>query len=118
MITRCLYYLEDILQILKLNLSLQNLDMNIVRALQTMKAFMNKFVYFENESKMTHNFCNFPSFYGKEIGCELQMVIVYHLSLLLDNFQARFEDLLQLNIPPSVKFLHAMSIEDVMVQPE
>ena len=50
--------------------------------------------------------------------CELQTVIVNHLSFLHDNLQTRFEDLLQLDIPPFVNFLHTMTIEDVMDQPE
>ena len=67
---------------------------------------------------MTHNFCNFTSLDGKEIDCELQRVIVNHLSFLHDNIQARFEDLLQLSMPPFVNFLHATTIEDVMNQTE
>ena len=42
---------------------------------------------------MTHNFCHFPGVDGKEIDCELQTVIVNHLSFLHDKFQTRFEDL-------------------------
>ena len=67
---------------------------------------------------MTHNFCHFPSLDGKEIDCELQTVIVNHFFFLHDNFQTRFEDLLQLNIPSFVNFHHTMTIEDVMDQPE
>ena len=46
----------------------------------------------------------------------LQTVIVNDLSFLHDDFQIRFEDLLNLNIPPFVNFLHTMKIEDVMDQ--
>ena len=53
---------------------------------------------------------------GKEIDCELQTVIVSHLSFLHDSLQASFENLLQLNVPPFVNFLHTMTIEDVMDQ--
>ena len=67
---------------------------------------------------MTHNFCNFPSLDGKEIDCELQTIIINHLSFMHDNIQAHFQDLLQLTMPPFVNFLHTMTIEDVMEQPE
>ena len=67
---------------------------------------------------MTHNYCHFHCLDGKEIDCRLHTVIVNHLSFLHDNFQARFGDFLQLNIPPIVNFLHAMTIEDVMGQTE
>ena len=49
---------------------------------------------------------------------ELQTAIVNHMPSLHDNFQTRSGDLLQLNIPPFVNFLHTMTIEDVMDQPE
>ena len=78
---------------------------------------MNKFVIWKTKA-ITHNFCHFPSLDGKEIDCELQTVIVDHLSFLHDNLQARFEDLPQLNIPPFVNFLYAMTIDDVMDQTE
>ena len=71
----------------------------------------------ENESHDAQ-LLSLPSFHDKEIDCELQTVIVNHLSVLHDNIQTRFEDLLQLNIPPLVNFLHAMTIEDVMNQTE
>ena len=67
---------------------------------------------------MTHNICHFSSLDGKEIDCQLQTVIANHLSFLHDNFQTRFEDFLQLNIPPFVNFLYTMAIEDVMDQSE
>ena len=112
-------YLEEICRKHnELNLSLQNQDMiNILRAYQIMKTFMNKLVIWKMKA-MTHIFCHFPSLDGKEIDCELQTVIVIHLSFLHDNLQTRFVDVLQLNIPPFVNFLHTMSIEDVMDQAE
>ena len=61
-------YMEEIIRKLnELNLSLQNEDMNIVRAKQIIKAFMNKLVIWKMKF-MTHNFCHFPSLDGKEIG--------------------------------------------------
>ena len=91
--------------------------MNIESARQIVKAFMNKLVTLKMKA-MTHNICHFSSMDGKEIDCELQTVTANHLSFLHDNLQTRFEDLLQLNIPPFVNFLHTMTIEDVMDQPE
>ena len=111
-------YLDEIFRKLnELNLSLQNLDMNIVRAKQIIKAFMNKLSIWKMKAMM-HNFCHFPSLDGKKIDCLLQTVIVNHLSFLHDNFQTRFEDLLQLNIQPFVNFIHTMTIEDAMDQSE
>ena len=86
--------------------------MNIVRAKQIIKAFMNKFLILRM-TVMTHNFCNFPSFDGMEIDCELPTVIISHLSFLHDDLETRSEDHQQLNIPPFVNFLHTMTIEDV-----
>ena len=90
--------------------------MNIVRAKQIIQAFMNKLVI-RKMNAMTH-ICHLPSLDGKESDCELQTVIVNHLSFLHDSLQTRFEDLLQLNTPPIVNFLHTMTIEDVMDQPD
>ena len=78
---------------------------------------MNKLVIWKMKAMM-HNFCHFPSLNGKEIDFDLQTVIINDLSFLQDNIQTRFEDLLQLKIPPFVNFLHTMTIEDVMDQPE
>ena len=111
-------YLDEIFWNLnELNLSLQNQDMNIVRARQIKKAFMNKLVIWKKKAMM-HNFIHFPSLDGQEIDCQLQTAVINHLSFLHDNFQTRFEDLPQLNIPPVVNFHHTMTIEDVMDQPE
>ena len=66
---------------------------------------------------MMHYLCHLPSLDGKEIDCEIQTDIVNHLSFL-HNLETRFVDLLQLNIPPFVNFLHTMIIEGVMDQPE
>ena len=102
----------------ELSLSLQNMDMNIVRTKQIIKAFMYKMVIWKMKV-MTHNFCLFPSLDGKEIDCELQIVIVNHFSSLRDKYETRSRDLLQLNIvPPSVNFLHTMTMEHVMDHPE
>ena len=109
-----LYLEEMLLKLNELSLSLQKQDMNIVREKQIIKAGMNKLVSWKMKA-MTHNFCHFTSLDGKEIDCELQTVIVNHLSFLHDHFQTRLGDLLQLNIPPFVNFLHIMTIEDVMV---
>ena len=111
-------YLEEIFRKLnELNLSLQNQDMNIVRAKQQIKAFMNKLVIWKMNAA-THNFCHFPSLRAEEIDSDIQAMIVDHLSFLYENFQTCFEDLLQLNIPPFVDQLHIMTMEDVMGQPE
>ena len=76
---------------------------------------MNKLVIWKMKA-MTHNFCHFPSLGGKEIDCKLQTFIVSHLSFLHDNFQTRFEDLLQMSIPPFANFLHTLTMEDVIYQ--
>ena len=55
----------------------------------------------------------FPSLDGKEVECELQTVIVNRLSFRHDNLQTRFDDLLQLNIPPC-----AMEMQPECVQIE
>ena len=91
--------------------------MNIVRAKQLKKAFMNKLVIWKMKAA-THDFCYFSSLEGEEIDSDLQTMIVDHLSFLHDNFQTRFEDLLQLNIPPFIDFLHNMTMDDAMAQPE
>jgi len=110
--------LEEIFRKLnELNLSLQNQDMNIVRAKQQIKAFMNKLVIWKMNAA-THNFCHFPSLRAEEIDSDIQAMIVDHLSFLYENFQTRVEDLLQLNIPPFIDQLHNMTMEDVMGQPE
>ena len=67
---------------------------------------------------MTYNFSHFPILDGKEIDCVLQRVIVNHLSFLHDNIQTIFEDLLQMNIPLFVNFLHTMTMKDVVDQSE
>ena len=111
-------YLEEIFRKLnELNLSLQNQDITIVRAKQQIKAFMNKLVIWKMNAA-THNFCHFPSLRAEELDSDIQAMIVDHLSFLYENFQTRFEDLLQLNIPPFVDQLHNMTMEDVMGQPE
>ena len=107
----------SILYFNELNLSLQNQDMNIVRAKQQIKAFMNKLVIWKMNAA-THNFCHFSSLRAEEIDSDIQAMIVDHLSFLYENFQTRFEDLLQLNIPPFVDQLRNMTMEDVMGQPE
>ena len=79
-------YLEEIFwKLNELNLPLQNQDMNIVHVKQIIKAFMNKLVTWQMKAMM-HNFCHFPSLDSNEIDCELQTVIVNHLSFLHDNF--------------------------------
>ena len=86
-------YLEEIFRkVVKLNLSLHNRDMNIVRAKQIIKAFINKLVIWKMRA-MTHNFCHFHSLDGKEIYCQLQTVILNRLSFSHDNFKTRFYDL-------------------------
>ena len=55
-------YLGEIFRRLnELNLSLQNQDMNIVRATQIIIAFINKLMILKMKA-MTHNFCHFPIF--------------------------------------------------------
>ena len=91
--------------------------MNIVRGKQLKEAFMSKLAIWKMKAA-THDFCYFSSLEGEEIDSDLQTMIVDHLSFLHDNFQTRFEDLLQLNIPPFIDFLHNMTMDDVMAQPE
>ena len=91
--------------------------MNIARAKEIIKVFMNKLVISKKKA-MTHNFCHLPSLDGKEIDCGLQTVFVNHSSYLHDDLQTCSKDLLQLNIPPVVNFHHTMTIEDVMGQSE
>ena len=91
--------------------------MNIVRARQIIKAFINKLVIYQTKA-LTHNLCHFPNLNGNEIDSKLQTFIVNHLFFLHDNFQTRFENPMQLNIPSIVNFLHTMAIEDEMDQTE
>ena len=102
LITGCLFCTWNIVLLNELNLSLQNKDMNILRAKQFMKAFMNKLMI-RKVKAMTHN-CRFPSLDCKEIDFKLQTVIGNHLYFLHDNFHARLEDLLQLNTPSFCQF--------------
>ena len=62
--------------------------MYIVRAKQIIAAFMNKLVI-RKMIAMMPNFSNFSSLDGKEIGCELQTVVVRFFSFLHNNFQTR-----------------------------
>ena len=100
-----------------MNLSLQYLDMNIVRAKQIINEFMNKLVIWKMKA-MTLNFCHFLCLDGTKIDCELQTVIINQFSFLHDNFRTRFDDLLQQSIPPFVNFHHTMTMEEIMDQPE
>ena len=103
-------YLEDIYQKLnKLNLSMQCQDMNVVRAKKLIKAFMNKLVIWKQHITLG-NFCHFPRLKVEEVDSRLQTTMVDHISFPHSNFEARFEDLLQLDILPFVDLLHNMTM--------
>ena len=119
MIKRCLYctwkiYFVNEYFVDELNLSLQNQEMNMVRAKKIIKAFMDKLVIL-NMKVMTYSVCYVPSSDDKEIYRELQTVIVNQFSFLHDDIQLIMRIF---TAEPLVNFLHTMAIEDVMDHPE
>lgn len=106
-------YLENIFRALnELNLSLQKSDINLVRAQQLIKSFINKIMVWKL-NVAAGNYFHFPNMNAQIIDEILQKTIEHHLEFLYENFELRFNDLLELTIPKFVDQIHNMTVNDV-----